>query len=157
MKYLWRIIRIYCLFNLSIYNRIGYLFIMLVHVLLYEAGTESEGIHSLELKGTTVILMFEDKDDAERYCGLLEAQDFPTPSVEELTRTDIEAFCIEAGYEPRFVEKGFIPRTDEERLMISPPLSNLEVGNWQNQDNLNGQISSNDQLQDIKKRLENLL
>ena len=41
--------------------------------------------------------------------------------------------------------------------MISPPLSNLEVGNWQNQDNLNGQISSNDQLQDIKKRLENLL
>ena len=114
---------------------------MLVHVLLYEAGTESEGIHSLELKGTTVILMFEDKDDAERYCGLLEAQDFPTPSVEELTRTDIEAFCIEAGYESRFVEKGFIPRTDEERLMISPPLSNLEVGNWQNQDNLNGQIS----------------
>ena len=111
---------------------------MLVHVLLYEAGTESEGIHSLELKGKT-------------------AQDFPTPSVEELTRTDIEAFCIEAGYEPRFVEKGFIPRTDEERLMISPPLSNLEVGNWQNQDNLNGQISSNDQLQDIKKRLENLL
>ena len=52
---------------------------MLVHVLLYEAGTESEGIHSLELKGTPVILMFEDKDDAERYCGLLEAQDFPTP------------------------------------------------------------------------------
>ena len=38
---------------------------MLVHVLLYEAGTESEGIHSLELKGSTVILMFEDKDDAE--------------------------------------------------------------------------------------------
>ena len=130
---------------------------MLVHVLLYEAGTESEGIHSLELKGTTVILMFEDKDDAERYCGLLEAQDFPTPSVEELTRTDIEAFCVEAGYESRFVEKGFIPRTDEERLMISPPLSNLEVGNWQNQDNLNEQTSSNEQLQDIKKRLENLL
>ena len=85
---------------------------MLVHVLLYEAGTESEGIHSLELKGETVILMFEDKDDAERYCGLLEAQDFPTPSVEELTRTDIEGFCVEAGYESRFVEKGFIPRTD---------------------------------------------
>ena len=130
---------------------------MLVNVLLYEAGTESEGIHSLELKGTTVILMFEDKDDAERYCGLLEAQDFPTPSVELLTRKDIEAFCIEAGYEARYVEKGFIPSNDEERLMISPPLSNLEVGNWHNQDNINEQISSNDQLEDIKKRLENLL
>ena len=131
---------------------------MLVHVLLYEAGTESEGIHSLELKGSTVILMFEERDDAERYCGLLEAQDFPTPSVEELTRRDIEAFCFEAGYEARYVEKGFIPSTDEERLMISPPLSNLEVGNWKNQDNLNELDSTNnDQLEDIRKRLENLL
>ena len=41
--------------------------------------------------------------------------------------------------------------------MISPPLSNLEVGNWQNNDNLNDKSSSNDQLEDIKKRLENLL
>ena len=130
---------------------------MLVHVLLYEAGTESEGIHSLELNGSTVILMFQDRDDADRYCGLLEAQDFPMPSVEKLTRVDIETFCVEAGYEARFVEKGFIPSTDEERLMISPPLSNLEVGNWNNQDNINNQSSSNDQLEDIKKRLENLL
>ena len=130
---------------------------MLVHVLLYEAGTESEGIHSLELKGRTVILMFQDRDDAQRYCGLLEAQDFPTPSVEELTRVDIESFCVDAGYEARFVEKGFIPSTDEERLMISPPLSNLEVGDWNKQDNLNNISTSNDQLEDIKKRLENLL
>ena len=129
---------------------------MLVHVLLYEAGTESEGIHSLELKGKTVILMFQDKDDAERYCGLLEAQDFPTPSVEELTRNDIEAFCVESGYEPRFVEKGFIPTNDEERLMISPPHSNLDVGNWQKNESIE-KTSSNDQLDDIKKRLENLL
>ena len=129
---------------------------MLDHVLLYEAGTESEGIHSLELKGSTVILMFEDKDDAERYCGLLEAQDFPTPSVEVLTRIDIESFCAEAGYEARYVEKGFIPSTDEERLMISPPLSNLEVGNWQDKEKINDN-SSNDQLEDIKKRLEKLL
>ena len=130
---------------------------MLVHVLLYEAGTENEGIHSLELKGNTVILMFQDQDDAERYCGLLEAQDFPTPSIEALTRVDIEAFCAEAGYEARFVEKGFIPTTDEERLMISPPLSNLEVGNWQDQDKINDNLSTYDQLEDIKKRLENLL
>jgi|TARA_B100001250_G_scaffold7857_1_gene6623 hypothetical protein len=130
---------------------------MLVHVLLYEAGTESEGIHSLELKGATVILMFQDRDDAERYCGLLEAQDFPTPSVEELSRVDIEAFCVEAGYEARFVEKGFIPTTDEERLMISPPLSNLDVGNWNIKGIENNKSSSIDQLEDIKKRLENLL
>ena len=130
---------------------------MLVHVLLYEAGTESEGIHSLELKGATVILMFQDRDDAERYCGLLEAQDFPTPTVEALTRFDIEAFCVQSGYEARFVEKGFIPSTDEERLMISPPLSNLDIGNWNHQADVNNKSTSNDQLEDIKKRLEKLL
>ena len=130
---------------------------MFVHVLLYEAGTESEGIHSLELKGSTVILMFQERDDAERYCGLLEAQDFPTPTVEKLTRIDIETFCVEAGYEARFVEKGFIPSNDEERLMISPPLSNLEVGNWNNQDIKNSESTQNDQLEEIRKRLENLL
>ncbi len=101
--------------------------------------------------------MFQDRDDAERYCGLLEAQDFPIPSVEELKRVDIEAFCLEAGYEARFVEKGFIPSTDEERLMIAPPLSNLEVGNWKNQDQIDNKSASHDQLEDIKKRLENLL
>ena len=40
--------------------------------------------------------------------------------------------------------------------MISPPLSNLEVEDW-NKKNINQEISSNDQLEDIKKRLENLL
>ena len=130
---------------------------MLVHVLLYDAGTESEGIHSLELKGATVILMFQDRDDAERYCGLLEAQDFPTPSIEELRREDIETFCVESGYDARFVEQGFIPSTEEERLMISPPLSNLEVGNWNSKDNMNNKLTSEDQIEAIKRRLENLL
>ena len=130
---------------------------MLVHVLLYDAGTESEGIHSLELKGATVILMFQDRDDAERYCGLLEAQDFPTPSIEELKREDIETFCVESGYDARFVEQGFIPSTEEERLMISPPLSNLEVGNWNSKDNMNNKLTSEDQIEAIKRRLENLL
>ncbi len=130
---------------------------MNVFVLLYNSGTDKEGIHSIELKGRTIVLMFEDKDDATRYCGLLEAQDFPTPTVEELTRVDIEAFCVESGYEARFVEKGFIPSSDEERLMISPPLANLEVGNWNNQENISNECSSNEQLANIKKRLENLL
>ena len=42
---------------------------MLVHVLLYDAGQDSEGIHSLELSGQTVVLMFENRDDADRYAG----------------------------------------------------------------------------------------
>ena len=66
---------------------------MNVFVLLYNSGTDKEGIHSIELKGRTIVLMFEDKDDATRYCGLLEAQDFPLPTVEMI---NIEFFSDEA-------------------------------------------------------------
>ena len=71
---------------------------MLVHVLLFDAGSDSEGIHSLEMAGKTVVLLFENPDDAERYAGLLEAQDFPVPSVETMARDDVELFCRDAGY-----------------------------------------------------------
>ena len=133
---------------------------MFVHVLLYESGKENEGIHSLELNGNTVILMFEELDDAERYCGLLEAQDFPKPSVEKIGRAEIEMFCMESGYECRFVEEGFIPSTDEERLLISPPESNLDVTDWaegNDQPDSSSGNTSQDDLEDIRKRLESLL
>jgi hypothetical protein len=101
-----------------------------VHVLLFDAGSDTEGIHSLELNGRTVVLLFEDPDDAERYAGLLEAQDFPMPSVEALEREEIERFCAEAGYEARHVPAGFLPRSDEDRLLIAPPEQNLDVSHW---------------------------
>ena len=41
---------------------------MVVYVLLYEVGKDSEGIHSIELNGITIVHMFEERDDAERYC-----------------------------------------------------------------------------------------
>jgi len=66
---------------------------MNIFVLLYNSGTDKEGIHSIELKGRTIVLMFEDKDDATRYCGLLEAQDFPLPTVEMINIEEIKDFC----------------------------------------------------------------
>ncbi len=103
---------------------------MPVHVLLFEAGTDNEGIHSLELNGRTVVLLFEEQDDAERYAGLLEAQDFPVPTVEAIERDDMELFCSEAGYEARFVPSGFLPSSAEERLLIAPPERNMDVTGW---------------------------
>ena len=140
---------------------------MLVHVLLYDAGQDSEGIHSLELSGQTVVLMFENRDDADRYAGLLEAQDFPTPAVEALDREEIELFCREAGYEARFVSDGFVPQSDDERLMLAPPTANRDVTNWQEQDSdqdpspaqgrsVNDDESSIQDLDDVRRRLEGL-
>ena len=103
---------------------------MRVHVLLFDAGSDQEGIHSIELQGRTVVLLFEDPDDAERYAGLLEAQDFPVPTVEPLDRQEIEMFCEEAGYGACFVPAGFHPRSDEERLLLAPPERNMDVSLW---------------------------
>jgi hypothetical protein len=145
---------------------------MAVHVLLFDAGSENEGIHSLELNGTTVVLLFEDRDDAERYAGLLEAQDFPMPTVEAIERREMEEFCTNAGYEARFVPAGFLPQTAEDRLLIAPPEKNMDVTTWREQDEpaaadstapasataADGPISSgNAELEAFRRRLEGLL
>lgn len=144
---------------------------MAVHVLLFDAGSENEGIHSLELNGTTVVLLFEERDDAERYAGLLEAQDFPMPSVESIERAEMEEFCANAGYEARFVPGGFLPQSAEDRLLIAPPEKNMDVSTWREQAEVEaGQqaggvaeaasepiSSGNAELEAFRRRLEGLL
>ena len=126
---------------------------MNIFVLLYNSGTDKEGIHSIELKGRTIVLMFEDKDDATRYVGLLEAQDFPSPTVEMIDIEEIKDFCINLDYEYKLVEKNFVPKTAEDRLFISPPQKNLEVDDWETDKNSNENIDINT----IKENLEKLL
>jgi len=126
---------------------------MNIFVLLYNSGTDKEGIHSIELKGRTIVLMFEDKDDATRYCGLLEAQDFPLPTVEMIDIEEIREFCINLDYECKLVEKNFVPKTPEDRLLISPPQKNLEVENWEE----NADNQKKIDIDTIKENLEKLL
>ena len=128
---------------------------MKVFVLLFNSGTDNEGIHSIELKGRTIVLMFEDKDDAVRYCGLLEAQDFPSPTVEIIDINEIKDFCIKLDYEYKLVEKNFIPKTPEDRLLISPPQKNIDLDDWNNEKDKNN--LNNIDLNSIKENLEKLL
>ena len=126
---------------------------MNIFVLLYYMGTDKEGIHSIELKGRTIVLMFEEKEDAERYCGLLEAQDFPIPSVEMINIDEIRDFCNKLDSECKLVEKNFVPKTAEDRLLISPPQKNLEGDKW----NIEESKEPNLDLNSIKENLEKLL
>ncbi|MEA5416643.1 DUF3110 domain-containing protein [Synechococcus sp. BA-132 BA5] len=136
-----------------------------MHVLLFDPGSDQEGIHSLELGGRTVVLLFEDPDDAERYAGLLEAQDFPVPCVEALDREELEMFCAEAGYEARFVPAGFLPNSEEERLLIAPPERNMDVTTWKEEQaaaaplagDPDGGAGSDPELEAFRRRLEGLL
>jgi hypothetical protein len=135
---------------------------MPVHVLLFDAGSDQEGIHSLELNGRTVVLLFEDRDDAERYAGLLEAQDFPVPTVEGLDREEMELFCSQAGYEARFVPTGFLPQTAEDRLLIAPPERNMDVSLWQEQPEAASALAEasmqpDPELEAFRRQLEGLL
>ena len=141
---------------------------MRVNVLLFDAGTDSEGIHSLEISGRTVVLLFENSEDAERYAGLLEAQDFPVPTVESLEKEDVEFFCREAGYEARFIESGFVPESDEERMFMAPPEANRDVSNWKDSEDETTESTEvsdssplepgdNPELDALRQRLEGLL
>jgi len=131
-----------------------------VYVLLFDAGSDEEGIHSIELGGRTVVLLFEDAEDAERYAGLLEAQDFPLPSVERILREDVELFCAQAGYEARFVPAGFLPKSEEDRLLIAPPPQNLDVNHWKDGETspAGEEVAGEDpELEAFRRRLEGLL
>lgn len=92
-----------------------------VFVLLINAGTANEGIHSLQIGDRNKVLMFESQDDAIRYSLMLEAQDFPLPSVEAFPAEEIEEFCRDAGYDYELVEEG--------RLEV-PPDTNVDEMVW---------------------------
>ena len=94
---------------------------MTVYVVLFNARTENEGIHSLQVDGRNLVLMFEVEDDATRFGVMLEAQDFPPASVEAFDEEEIEEFCAEAGYEAVHVEDG---------TLIMPPEQNVEKTTW---------------------------
>ncbi|MBE9199765.1 DUF3110 domain-containing protein [Nodularia sp. LEGE 06071] len=105
---------------------------MRVFVLIFNAHTENEGIHSIRVADTSAsqpgavrnkILMFESEDDALRFALLLEAQDFPTPTVEMLDAEEIKGFCESAGYEWEIV-----PANSD---LILPPEMNLANTDWQ--------------------------
>ncbi|GFE67934.1 DUF3110 domain-containing protein [Chroococcus sp. FPU101] len=94
---------------------------MRVYVLLFNARTENEGIHTVQVGSQNKVLMFESEDDATRYALLLEAQDFPSPTVEAVDSEEIEEFCREANYESELIKDG---------MLAIPPDQNVVSPDW---------------------------
>ncbi|MBW4558563.1 MAG: DUF3110 domain-containing protein [Trichormus sp. ATA11-4-KO1] len=142
---------------------------MRVFVLIFNAHTENEGIHSIRVgdaeaaqpgAGRNKILMFESEDDALRFALMLEAQDFPTPTVEMLDAEEVKGFCESAGYEWEIV-----PANSD---LILPPEVNVEETDWQAEaeeedDFRSHQVPpaapeiSDSELENIRRKLEGLL
>jgi len=64
------------------------------------AGKEKEGAYALESEDNKrMVYVFLDKDDAIRYAGLLEADNFPEMSVVEVDDREIIHACVSHGHE----------------------------------------------------------
>ncbi len=125
---------------------------MQVWVLLFNANTDNEGIYTLEIEGDNIIVAFEQEDDAIRYAGLLEAQDFLSPTVERIDKQDLEEFCREASYDLNIVP------TD---ALLVPPEKNIDKTSWSS-DRDNNEPADEIEVEDpviamMRRRLENLL
>jgi hypothetical protein len=125
---------------------------MRVFVILFNAGTDNEGIYSMRVGDRDTILMFSKEDDATRFGLMLEAQDFPPATVEEFESEEIEMFCAEAGYEAKVIEEG---------MLAIPPEITVEETDWQvdqkpQPSEANPEFSDTE-LDTIRRRLEGLL
>lgn len=131
---------------------------MRVFVLLFNAGTENEGIHTIKIGDRNKVLMFESEDDATRFAILLEAQDFPTATVDQFPEGDIIEFCESVDYDYELIPEG--------ELAI-PPDANMEELDWDEDADVNGEKKSQSdaeaqefsdrELEQIRRRLEGLL
>lgn len=139
---------------------------MRIYVLLFNARQENEGIHTIRVASPAgeernIVMMFESKDDAERYALLLEAQDFHVPTVEAFDSEEIEEFCNSCHYDAKTIPAGFVPKSAEERIFLSPPETNVRDTEWERQQQQPPVEDEADlpsaQLDDIRRRLEGLL
>lgn len=128
---------------------------MKVYVLLFNAGTDNEGIHTIQMGDRNKVLMFEEEDDALRFGGLLEAQDFPSPCIEAIDDDEIKEFCRSVDYDWELIPSG---------ALAIPPENNAEEFEWEKQGKTQEERDSeessefpSDELESIRRRLEGLL
>jgi hypothetical protein len=126
---------------------------MQVWVLLFNANTDNEGIYTLEIEGNNIVVAFEQEDDAIRYAGLLEAQDFLSPTVESINSEDLEEFCQESNYDLNIVP------TD---ALLVPPEKNVDKTDWAKDRQDTTEPEDEIPVEDpviamMRRRLENLL
>lgn len=80
-------------------------------------GKEDEGAYAISNnRGEKILLLFEEEDDAERYGGLLEADDFPPLTAVEVDPDGMIQMCEKTGYEYMIIspDELIIPPSDNE-------------------------------------------
>ncbi|ELS05212.1 Protein of unknown function (DUF3110) [Xenococcus sp. PCC 7305] len=129
---------------------------MRVYILLFNARTNNEGIHTIQIGDRQKVLMFQEEDDATRFAIMLEAQDFPEPTVEEIDSEEVKAFCEKADYDSELIEPG---------QLALPPEKNVEQTDWDQESEgssvadakSDSKTMAQNELERIRQQLEGLL
>ena len=87
-----------------------------VYILIYNSGTNNEGIHVIQIPEKKTVLMFESKKSAEKFGLELKQNNFYTPTIEPIAIQEIKDFCFTSKYECRLINK---------KEYISAPLDNI--------------------------------
>jgi CHAT domain-containing protein len=105
-----------------------------VYVLLYNAGTDNEGIHTISHQKRHTILLFEFSADATNFTQKLREQNLAVPSVETTETETIMSFCKKNDYNWEFVPEGANrtpPRESVKTLGIAENLATATANNFQ--------------------------
>jgi len=122
--------------------------------LVFNARTDNEGIYARRRgeDGADMILTFEERDDAERYAGQLEAQDFPEATPVEMDMRMLFEFCDEGGHDVGLVRAG---------SLVVPPKANVPKFDWSPGESAEGSAPPEDmtadELEQRRRALEALL
>jgi tetratricopeptide (TPR) repeat protein len=117
-----------------------------VYVLLYNVGTDNEGIHTISNQEKNTILIFESSVDAANFARQLGEQNFPVPSVEAMKAEEIFLFCHQLGHNWEFVPQGTNRTSPSQNKTInqqdtfvdqSSQAVTLDIGIFDQQDYLN--------------------
>ena len=69
--------------------------------------SEHEGIHTLQIDDSNVVLAFEDSLEARRFAAVLEAQEFYSPVPSAIDPNELLRFCdSSSGVNVQFVPTG---------------------------------------------------
>ncbi len=124
---------------------------MKVWVLLFGPAAAVQGIYTVVANHRNTVLAFEAEDDAIRYAGLLEAQDFFQPVPEAIDERELKEFCEDAGYGCEIVSAG---------QLVIPPEINVQDLDW-HPDDPKGTTSDDgfdrDEIERMRHLLEGLL
>lgn len=86
-----------------------------IWVIIFTNSTDgTEGVYSLSIGNDNIILAFQERQEAQRYAVVLEAQEFPEPQICEMDPRELRDFCLDSGFKLGFIPTGMVITPPEE-------------------------------------------